>query len=49
VTEWKEFRSADLEEIRDALVEPVLFDGRNIFEPALARQAGLEYFGMGRQ
>lgn len=48
VTEWKEFRSADLESIRQHLAQPVVFDGRNIFEPALAREAGLEYFGVGR-
>jgi UDPglucose 6-dehydrogenase len=48
VTEWKEFRSADLESIRDQLAEPVIFDGRNIFEPAMAREAGLEYIGIGR-
>lgn len=48
VTEWKEFRAADLESIRDQLVEPIVFDGRNIFEPVLARAAGLEYIGIGR-
>jgi len=48
VTEWKEFRGADLEAIKRDLAEPVIFDGRNIFEPALARAAGLEYVGIGR-
>lgn len=49
VTEWKEFRGADLETIRGALRAPVLFDGRNIFDPALARAAGLDYIGIGRK
>jgi UDPglucose 6-dehydrogenase len=48
VTEWKEFRSADLGEIRAALRSPVVFDGRNIIDPAQAREAGIEYFGIGR-
>ncbi len=48
VTEWKEFRGADLESIRAQLAEPVIFDGRNVFEPSLARAAGIEYFGIGR-
>ena len=48
VTEWKEFRSADLTTIAKQLALPVVFDGRNILEPSLARAAGLEYFGVGR-
>ena len=48
VTEWKEFRSADLTTIAKQLALPVVFDGRNILEPSLARTAGLEYFGVGR-
>ena len=48
VTEWKEFRSADLSTLAKQLALPVVFDGRNILEPSLARAAGLEYFGVGR-
>ncbi len=48
VTEWKEFRSADLNTIAKQLALPIVFDGRNILEPSLARAAGLEYFGVGR-
>ena len=48
VTEWKEFRSPDFEEIRTRLREPVLFDGRNLYDPALVRGAHLEYHGVGR-
>ena len=48
VTEWKEFRSPDFEDIRHRLREPVLFDGRNLYDPAMVRSAGLEYHGVGR-
>jgi UDPglucose 6-dehydrogenase len=48
VTEWKEFRSPDFEDIRKRLREPVLFDGRNLYDPAMVRGAGLEYHGVGR-
>lgn len=49
VTEWKEFRSPDFEAIRSKLKSPVVFDGRNMFNPDLPRAAGLEYFGIGRK
>ena len=49
VTEWKEFRSPDLAEIKRLLRQPLLFDGRNLFDPSVVRSAGLEYFGIGRR
>ena len=49
VTEWKEFRSPDFAELRAALKQPLVFDGRNLYEPALVRAAGLEYFSIGRR
>jgi UDPglucose 6-dehydrogenase len=48
VTEWKAFRSPDLRRIRDTLKTPVIFDGRNMFEPAAIESAGLAYYGIGR-
>ncbi len=48
VTEWKEFRSPDFDGMKTALKQPVIFDGRNLFEPALVREMGLEYHGIGR-
>ena len=48
VTEWKEFRSPDFDAIRAALREPIVFDGRNLFEPALMRELGIEYHCIGR-
>ena len=49
VTEWKEFRSPDFDAIKSRLKEPVIFDGRNLYEPAQVRQFGLEYQAIGRQ
>jgi UDPglucose 6-dehydrogenase len=49
VTEWKEFRSPDFDEIKSRLAIPLVFDGRNVFAPELVRAAGLEYFGIGRR
>ncbi|WP_329740540.1 UDP-glucose/GDP-mannose dehydrogenase family protein [Dyella sp. A6] len=48
VTEWKLFRSPDFDSIRGTLKEPVIFDGRNLYEPALVEEAGLAYYGIGR-
>ena len=49
VTEWKEFRSPDFEALKGALKEPLVFDGRNLYDPALLRAAGLEHFSIGRR
>ena len=49
ITEWKEFRSPDFEAIKAALRTPVIFDGRNLYDPAVPRAAGLQYFGIGRR
>ena len=48
VTEWQEFRSPDFDVIRDALRSPAIFDGRNLYDPALVRSFGLRYFAIGR-
>jgi UDPglucose 6-dehydrogenase len=48
VTEWKEFRSPDFAGMRKTLKEGVVFDGRNIYEPRLVQDEGLEYHGIGR-
>lgn len=49
VTEWKEFRAADLEQIKALLKNPVIFDGRNLWNPKEVRLHGLDYFAIGRQ
>lgn len=48
ITEWKAFRSPDFEALKGALRAGVVFDGRNLYEPALVREAGLAYHGIGR-
>ncbi len=48
VTEWKEFRSPDFEVIKSKLREPVIFDGRNMYEPAQVRALGVQYYAVGR-
>ncbi len=48
VTEWKEFRAPNFAAIRLLLKTPVIFDGRNLYDPAVPRRAGLEYFAIGR-
>lgn len=48
VTEWKAFRSPDFERLASQLSSPVIFDGRNIYEPQAMTQYGFTYFGIGR-
>lgn len=48
VTEWKEFRSPDFADMKKRLKAPIIFDGRNLYDPAMMREAGIEYFSMGR-
>ena len=48
VTEWKEFRSPDFDAIKKALKSPVIFDGRNLYDPQLIRGMGFEYMAIGR-
>jgi UDPglucose 6-dehydrogenase len=48
VTEWREFRSPDFDEVRSLLLAPVIFDGRNLYDPALMRRSGFTYYGVGR-
>ncbi len=49
VTEWQEFRSPDFELlIREQLTSPVVFDGRNIYDPDYLQGLGFAYYGIGR-
>ena len=49
LTEWKAFRSPDLARIREMLTEGVIFDGRNVFDPKILSQYGLDYYSIGRR
>jgi UDPglucose 6-dehydrogenase len=48
VTEWREFRSPDFEAIKAALRDPVIFDGRNLYDPKLLQRRGIVYYAVGR-
>jgi UDPglucose 6-dehydrogenase len=48
VTEWREFRSPDFEHIKAVLKTPVIFDGRNLYDPAHMARMGLTYYAIGR-
>jgi UDPglucose 6-dehydrogenase len=48
VTEWKQFRSPDFARLKNALGDAVIFDGRNLYDPADVEAAGIAYYGIGR-
>ena len=49
VTEWNEFRHPDFERMKALMKTPVIFDGRNIYDPARMRELGFTYMGLGRK
>lgn len=48
VTEWKAYRSPNLERLKTLMKSPVIFDGRNLYEPTIMKEAGVVYQGIGR-
>ncbi len=48
MTEWQEFRSPDFPLVKEKLADAVIFDGRNLYEPAAVSKFGLQYYAMGR-
>jgi UDPglucose 6-dehydrogenase len=48
VTEWNEFRRPDFEKMKSLMKKPVIFDGRNIYDPKEMKERGFVYFGVGR-
>jgi UDPglucose 6-dehydrogenase len=49
VTEWNEFKLLNLERLRALMRRPLIFDGRNIYEPERMRRLGFEYHSVGRK
>lgn len=49
LTEWQVYHGADYDVLRRAMVAPLIFDGRNIFDPVQWRAAGFTYYGVGRR
>jgi len=47
-TDWQEFRTPDFELIAAKLKQPVIFDGRNLYNPEYVRKQGIEYYSIGR-
>lgn len=48
ITEWREFRTPDFDQIKSELTQPLVFDGRNLYEPSFMRAMGIEYHAIGR-
>lgn len=48
VTEWKAFKSPDFDHVKRYLTDPVIFDGRNLYDPKLMSEMGFDYYGIGR-
>ncbi|HET7809245.1 MAG TPA: UDP-glucose/GDP-mannose dehydrogenase family protein [Steroidobacteraceae bacterium] len=48
VTEWKEFRSPDFDNLKKQLKSPVVFDGRNLYDPSMMKKQGFSYYAVGR-
>ena len=48
LTEWNEFRNPDFEKIKSLMTQPVIFDGRNIYDPEKMRESGFTYYSIGR-
>lgn len=49
VTEWDEFKEMDLQKVKKGMDNPIIIDGRNVFEPSKLRELGFEYYSIGRQ
>jgi UDPglucose 6-dehydrogenase len=47
-TEWREFQAIDFQQVRKAMHTPIIFDGRNLFDPRTMKQLGFTYYGIGR-
>jgi UDPglucose 6-dehydrogenase len=48
-TEWGEFRNPDFAEMRRRMAQPVIFDGRNLYDPHVMKDAGFAYYSIGRR
>ena len=49
VTEWDEFKALDLVKVKQLMRQPVVLDGRNIYDPGKMKELGFTYCGVGRQ
>jgi UDPglucose 6-dehydrogenase len=49
ITEWKEFLDLDLKKIKDVMANPIIIDGRNIYDAERVKKLGFEYYSVGRK
>jgi UDPglucose 6-dehydrogenase len=49
MTEWRQFKAPDFELLKNTLLQPVIFDGRNLFDPIRMKERGFTYKGIGRE
>ncbi len=49
ITEWDEFKELDLKKIKEVMDNPIIIDGRNVYDPSEVRKLGFEYYSIGRQ
>ena len=49
ITEWEKIRNLDLEQARKVMANPIIIDGRNVFDPGKVRSFGFEYYSIGRK
>lgn len=49
ITEWDEFKELDLKKIKEVMDNPIIIDGRNVYDPSEVRELGFEYYSIGRQ
>lgn len=49
LTEWNEFRNPNFEELKSSMKNPIIFDGRNLFEPKKMKELGFTYYSIGRE
>jgi len=49
ITEWDEFKELDLKKIKEVMANPIIIDGRNVYDPSEVRELGFEYYSIGRQ
>ncbi|GAB4218922.1 MAG: UDP-glucose/GDP-mannose dehydrogenase family protein [Candidatus Microgenomates bacterium] len=49
ITEWNEFKQIDLQKVKKLLKNPIIFDGRNIYDPQLMKKLGFKYYSIGRK
>jgi UDPglucose 6-dehydrogenase len=49
LTEWDEFAALDLKKVKEAMANPIIVDGRNVFSPEAVKKLGFEYYSIGRK